>query len=141
MKSDRPWGPTAPDDPSAPEYAQWHALVSTVVTNFRSAFNPITRRVETKGQSFFKVMEARISRETAFLRLRQWRSASAPRGEDMWVGGVREGMYSMALRPDGGFQVAGDKLFPITDRTVESMSAELASSDLDELKAFLDEPV
>ncbi|MBS0198047.1 MAG: hypothetical protein JSR77_14935 [Planctomycetes bacterium] len=141
MNSKEPWGPTAPDDPSAYEYAAWHALVGQVVVGYRHTIDPATKRFGPPEARFFKVAEARISRDLAFLRLVVWAPPSHPRGEDLWVGGVRTGMYSMCLRPDGGFQVAGDKLVPIDDEDVESISAKLDSATFREFRAFLGAPL
>ncbi len=141
MNSERPWGPTAPDEPSAPEYASWHALVGKVMMGYRHTINPATKRFGPPEERFFKVAEARVSRDMAFLRLLVWTPPSIPRGEDLWVGGVRDGMYSMCLRPDGGFQVAGDKLVPIDDEVIEFMSAKLDPAAFQELRAFLDAPL
>lgn len=141
MENPTIFNPEAHDDRWAPEHAQWHALVGRAVVAYvrgASAF-------PGGGTVLFRVQEARISRDEAFLLLREWTPSTTPASVDQWVGGTRSGMYCMCLRPDGGFQVAGDKFLLVgrggnisRSSVVKPASKRLSSDALSELKKFLD---
>jgi hypothetical protein len=129
---------SAPDDPSAFEYAEWHGLVHKVMKGFKHEVSLATGKFES-GPAFFRVMKAAVSRDCVFLRLRLWSPLAVPRSYELSVGGSRFGMYAMMLRPDGGFQVVGEKYVPMCDRILKEISTSLTPSEFDELQAFLRE--
>ena len=125
------------DDPSAPEYDGWRSLIGQVVATFSPDLDaaPSAPWIPT----VFEVTDAIIAHDEAYLLIREW-----PSNEELWVGGVRHGMYSMGRRPDGGFQVAGDKFILIGSRrlpiddVIEQMGSQLDADGLRELRTLLE---
>ena len=121
------------DDPSAPDHAAWHSLVGHFVALY--VHGP------KKRLHVFEVTSAAVQLDAVFLLIRPW-----PGTEDIRVGGVSAGTYAMVRRPDGGFQVAGDKLVLVgsrrlpTDDVLEQLSTEFTPSEIDSLRTRLMSP-
>lgn len=123
------------DNPAALHYASWRSLLG----HFVAIKERMPHRAPELG--IYEVVDAIIGPTQVYLKVKRW-----PSGFALWVGGVREGMYAMIRRPDGGFQVAGEKFVLIGslqqqgDEFMAGLESSFDSLTLSVLKARLQTP-
>ncbi len=85
--------------------------------------------------------DAIIGRKQIWLKIKRW-----PDNTEDWVGGRTHEMYGMCRRPDGGFQVAGDKFILIgsdqrfIDSIIETLTPSFDPPALQDLRTRLASP-
>ncbi|TVS08835.1 MAG: hypothetical protein EA423_00805 [Phycisphaerales bacterium] len=91
--------------------------------------------------ALFEVVDAIINQEKVLLKVQRW-----PDWGGMWVGGERDGMYSMSRRPEGGFEVAGDQFVLVGSSSmpaatvIEKVAPKSDARAVRELTALLNKP-
>ena len=96
------------DDPRVYDYASWRSLIGHFVAIHIPDWMVANGGVPLEVH---EVLEAVVGREHVWLKMKMW-----PGDTETWVGGHRFEMYSICRRPEGGFQVAGNKFNLIGSR-------------------------